>query len=114
MEKMVIIEKTKKLILETAHAAAILFYAFALFVILVFHTVVPFFPVLFLFDFCSIIGYPLFLRYVLKRRWFECTKDKYTKIKYILLPNILMEIAVLLYYHRLAFHVINIAMGSNE
>lgn len=31
------------------------------------HFIIPFFPILFLFDLCLIIGYPLFLRYVLKK-----------------------------------------------
>ena len=47
------------------------------------HFILPFFPVLFLFNFCFWFGHPIFLRYVLKRKWFECTKDYYLKIKYI-------------------------------
>ena len=54
------------------------------------HFMLPFFPVLFLLDLCLIVGYPLFLRYVLKRKWFECCKDKLLQIKYILLPILLM------------------------
>ena len=69
-------------------------------VIIELHSVVSFSPVLFLFDFCFVGGYPLFLRYVLKLKWFECTKDEYLKIKYILLPWLIMELIVLLYYHK--------------
>ncbi len=76
-----------------------LLIAFGIFIIIVFHITGPFFPILFLFDFCFWFGHPLFLRYVLKRKWFECTKDYYLKIKYILLPCLIMELLVLLYYH---------------
>ena len=59
------------------------------------HFMVPFFPILFLFDLCLIVGYPLFLRYFLKRKWFECCKDKLLQIKYILLPVLFLEIMAL-------------------
>lgn len=44
------------------------------------HFIIPFFPILFLFDLCLIIGYPMFLRYVLKKKWFECCKNKLLQI----------------------------------
>ena len=50
------------------------------------HFIIPLFPILSLFDLCLIVGYPLFLRYVLKMKWFDCCKDKLLQIKYILLP----------------------------
>ena len=59
------------------------------------HFMVPLFPILFLFDLCLIVGYPLFLRYVLKKKWFECCKDKLLQIKYILLPVLFLEIMAL-------------------
>ena len=78
------------------------------------HFMLPFFPVLFLFDFCFLIGYPLFLRYVLKKKWFECTKDYYLKIKYIILPCVLMEMIVLLYYHEATLYVIKTIIESTD
>ena len=59
------------------------------------HFMVPLFPILFLFDLCLIVGYPLFLRYFLKKKWFECCKDKLLQIKYILLPVLFLEIMAL-------------------
>ena len=86
--------------------------AFGLFTILAFHKIVPFFPILFLFDFCLVVGYPLFLRFVLKKKWFECTKDEYLKVKYILLPYVMMEGIVLLYYHKITFFIIKTILES--
>ena len=65
---------------------------FGIIALLELYSMVPLFPVLFLFDFCFCFGYPLFLRYVLKRKWFECCKDKLLQIKYILLPILFLEI----------------------
>lgn len=66
------------------------------------HFIIPFFPILFLFDLCLIIGYLMFLRYVLKKKWFECCKNKLLQIKYILLPILLLEIlalfVIIIYY----------------
>lgn len=98
MEKEVIIEKIEKITLRVVSDIVFLLNLFGLFTVLALHKIVPFFPVLFLFDFCFIFGYPLFLRYVLKRKWSECTKDEYLKIKYIMLPYLIMELAVLIYY----------------
>ena len=79
-------------------------------VIIELHSVVSFFPVLFLFDFCFVVGYPMFLRYVLKRKWFECTKDDYLKVKYILLPWSIMETMLMLsYYNHILFVLQKIA-----
>ena len=77
------------------------------------HLMVPFFPVLFLFNLCFWIGYPLFVKYVLKKKWFECTKDYYLKIKYILLPWLIMGFIVLLYYHKATFFIITTIMEDN-
>ena len=61
------------------------------------HKIMAFFPILFLFDFCFLAGHPLFVKYVLKRKWFdECTKDNCLKIKYILLPWLVMEFILIL------------------
>lgn len=63
------------------------------------HFIAPFFPILFLFNFCFWIGHPLFLRYILKRKWFECTKNFYLKMKYILLPWLVMGTTLILWYY---------------
>ena len=91
-----------------------LLIAFGIFIIIVFHIIGPFFPILFLFDFCFVVGYPLFLRYVLKKKWFECTKDYYLKIKYILLPWFIMELVVLLYYHKATYFIIKTVMEDSN
>ena len=67
-------------------------------IIIEFHKFIPFFPILFLFDFFTLIGYPLFLRFILKKRWFDCAKDEYLKLKYLFIPYIILEILVMLYY----------------
>ncbi|MBO6281194.1 MAG: hypothetical protein J6N49_01540 [Alphaproteobacteria bacterium] len=113
MEKEVITKEIKELTLKAINAILSIFYIFGLFTILAFHKIVSFFPVLFLFDFCGLFGYPLFLRYVLKRKWLECTKDMYLKIKYILLPYTMMELMVLLYYHKATFFIITTIMEDN-
>ena len=83
MEKKDIIQRIRKLLLEITNSV--------LFVI-----ILPFFPILFFFDLCLVIGYPLFLRYVLKRKWFECCKNKILQMKYILLPILFLEALTLL------------------
>ena len=88
----------KKLLLKMINCTFFVLILFNAYIILRLHITVPFFPVLFLFDFCLLVGYPLFLRYVLKKKWFECTKDDYLCIRYIMLPLIIMELAVLLCY----------------
>lgn len=99
MEKEVIIQRIKRLSLKLINNFLAFFICFWLIIIVLrLHVIVTFFPILFLFDFCFLIGYPLFLRYVLKRKWFECTKDDYLCIRYIMLPLIIMELAVLLCY----------------
>ena len=109
-----IIKRTKKIVLEAVDNILCLLILCGLMIILVFHKVGPFFPVLFLFDLCFLIGYPLFLRYVLKKKWFECTKDYYLKIKYIILPCVLMEMIVLLYYHKATLYVIKTIIESTD
>ena len=91
-----------------------LLIAFGIFIIIVFHKIGPFFPVLFLFDFCFWFGHPLFLKYVLKRKWFECTKNFYLKIKYILLPCLIMELVILLYYHKATYFIIKTVMENSN
>ena len=72
--------------------------AFGIVALIELHFMVPFFPILFLFDFCLLIGYPLFLVKVLKKKWFDCTKNDYLLLKYILIPWLILELLVMLYY----------------
>ena len=88
--------------------------AFGIVIITGLHFIVSFFPVLFLFDFYFFAGHQLFLRYVLHKKWFECIKDISIKIKYILLPYIMMELIVLLYYHKATFFIIKTIMENNN
>lgn len=98
MEKKVIIAKTKeKIIRILAYIMCCIIY-FGLLIIYLIHYLVPFFPVLFLFDFCMLLGYPLFLRFILKKKWLDCTKNDYLRIKYIFVPWLLMMSFVFLYY----------------
>ena len=112
MGKKAIISKIKYIILKITEGVASLLYILWVFIILLLHKIMPFFPVLFLFDFCFVVGYPLFLRFVLKKKWFECTKNSYLKIKYLLLPYLIMELIVLLYYHKATFFIIKTIMES--
>ena len=77
---------------------AIIIYLWLL-IIYQFHKLVPFFPILFLFDFCFWLGNPLFVKYVLKKRWYEYTKGDYLKVKRILIPWLIMEIMITIYYY---------------
>ena len=77
-------------------------------VILGLHAYVSFFPVLFLFDFCLLIGYPLFLRFVLKKRWFDCHTTKILTLKYIIIPWAIMESLVMLYYPKETVYILQI------
>ena len=54
--------------------------------------------ILWLFQLCFWIGHPLFVRFVLKKRWFECTKNYYLSLKYITISWFIMEILVILCY----------------
>ena len=97
MEKKVMMRKGKNVVLEIISDVIFVLCLFGLFIILAFHKMMSFFPVLFLFDFCFVIGHPLFIRYISKRKWFdECTKDNYLKIRYILLPWLVMELILIL------------------
>lgn len=115
MEEESIVRKAKSLALKIVSDVIFLLCLFGLFTILAFHVIVPFFPILFLFDFCFLVGYPLFLRYVLKRKWFvECIKDEYLKIKYILAPYVIMEMIVLLYYHKATYFIITTIIKNSN
>lgn len=113
MEKRVIIFRFNKIVWSVLNYALINLVYFGLLLIYLLHHIVTFFPVLFLFDFCFVIGYPLFLRYVLKRKWFECTKDDYLELKYIFLPWLIMEGIVMIYYYPIIRLAIDAFMESN-
>ena len=98
MERSVIILKSKKVIWSILSYAIITLISFGLLLIYLYHLIITFFPVLVLFDFSLLIGYPLFLRFVLKRKWFDCTKNDYLLLKYILIPWLILELLVMLYY----------------
>ena len=114
MDKEAIIKRIKELALEAITDVICVLILCGLMIILIFHKICPFFPVLFLFDFCFIVGHPLFLRYVIKRKWDECTKDYYLKIKYILFPWLIMELLVLLYYHKVTLFIIKTVMENSN
>ena len=61
-------------------------------------TLFPLSPILWLFQLCFWIGHPLFVRFALKKRWFECIKDYYLSLKYITIPWLVMELLVMLCY----------------
>ena len=114
MEKKVVISLMRKVILKIIYwLVSLLIFCNAM-IILQLHLIIPFFPVLFLFNFCFWFGYPLFLEYILKKQWFKCTKDDYLALKYILLPWLIMELIVLLYYHKATFFIITTIMENSN
>ena len=114
MGKKVIISRVNKVVWSILNYGLITLIYFGLLLIYLLHHIVPFFPVLFLFDFCFVVGYPLFLRYVLKRKWFECTKDNYLELKYISIPWLIMELVVLLYYNKAAYFIITTIIKNSN
>ena len=96
MEKEVISETIKTIFFKCIDFALSVLVSFGIVALIELHFMVPFFPILFFFDLCLVIGYPLFLRYVLKRKWFECCKNKILQMKYILLPILFLEALTLL------------------
>ena len=107
------IKITKKLLLKMINCTLFVLILFNAYIILRLHITVPFFLVLFFFDLCLLVGYPLFLRYALKRKWFECTKDDYLCIRYIMLPCLIMELAVLFCYPQETISAIDFLAESN-
>ena len=74
------------------------FAAIAFSVIVGLHIYVPFFPVLFVFDVCFWLVHPLFLRYVLQKKWSLCANDDKLRLMYITIPWFVMELLVMLCY----------------
>ena len=113
MEKKAIIYRINKVVWSVLNYALITLIYFGLLLIYLLHNIITFFPILCLFDVCLVVGYPLFLKYVLKRKWFECTKDDYLELKYISIPWLIMELIVLLYYHKATYFIIKTVMENN-
>lgn len=113
MERNNIKEIIKQVILKIISNFLCFLILFGQLIIIILHITVPFFPVLFLFDLFFWAGYYIFLESVLKKEWSECIKDEYLKIKYLLLPSLIMELVVLLYYHKATFFIINGIIESN-
>lgn len=113
MEKKNVSIWIKKILLKIIYWIVSLLIFFNLMIILMLHVVVPFFPVLFLFNFCFWFGHSIFVEHVLKRKWFDCTKNDYLALKYILIPWLMMEGIVLLYYHKITFFIIKTILESN-
>ena len=113
MEKKSIIKIIKELLLKIVKNILFVIILFETFIVLRLHIIATFLPILFLFDFCLLIGYPIFLRYVLKKKWFECTKDDYLCIRYIMFPLLIMELAVLFCYPQETVSAIDFWAESN-
>lgn len=96
MEKKVLIIWLKKGFLKIIYWLVSLLIFCSAMILLSLHLIVPFFPVLFLFNFCFWFGYPIFVKQVLKKEWFVCTKDDYLALKYILIPWLIIEIITIL------------------
>ena len=108
MEKKILIENLKTLILETINGILAIFTAAGTIIIMSLHFVIDisFFPILFLFDFYLFYGQRLFLEKVYKIKWEERTKNEANILKYIALPLLLAESFVILYYHEYSFPII--------
>lgn len=104
----------KKVLLKIIYLMVSLLIFCNAIIILYLHLNVPFFPVLFLFNFCFWFGYPIFLEHVLKKQWFECTKNDCLALQYILLPWLIMELIVLLYYHKITYFIIKTVIENSN
>jgi len=102
----------KKILMNIINYVLVTLIIIAMWVIAVLHMVKPFFPILFLFDLCFWVAYPLFLRYILKKKWFDCTKDDYLEMKYIAIPSLIMEVLVMLYYRIEVLSVLQNVMNN--
>ena len=91
-------DKIKNILLETINFTLIVIVCIGLMIILWLHKLVPFFPVLFLFHIFFWVVHPLFLKYVYKEKWHFFTSDSYRLLKYVLIPCIVFEVAVIMYY----------------
>lgn len=74
MEKKAILIFIKKILLKIIYWFVSLLILCNAMIILGLHLVVPFFPILFLFNFCFWLGHPLFVKYVLKKSGMNAPK----------------------------------------
>ena len=100
-------QRIKFFVLFIVNAFMALFFMF----IIALHAYVPFFPILFIFDVCFWVGYPLFLRYIIKKSWNICVSDKRLSLKYITIPWLIMELLVMFCYPQEIMMVINKCFG---
>ena len=70
--------------------------------------------IMFFFNFYFWIGHNLFLKYVLRRKWSDCTKDNFLSIKYIFTPLLIMEMLAMLCYYNETKNVIPSMVEGNE
>lgn len=98
-----IFQRIKFFVRFIINAFMALFFMF----IIALHAYVPFFPVLFLFDICFWIGYPLFLRYIIKKTWSVCVRDERLSLKYITIPCLIMELIVMFCYPQETMMLVN-------
>lgn len=94
MKKSIVREK----LIITMDNLCFVYAVLGILIILVLHSSVSFFPVLFLFDFCLLLGHPLFLCFVLKKKLSVCRENIYLRLKYMLVPTVIMESIVFLCY----------------
>ncbi len=87
-----------KTIIKVLDFIVAFFVAVAFSVMIGLHAYVPFFPVLFIFDICFWVVHPLFLCYVLQKKWSVCIHDDKLRLQYITIPCLIMEVLVMLYY----------------
>ena len=108
MEKKILIENLKTLILKTINGILAIFTAAGTIIIMSLHFVIDisFFPILFLFDFYLFYGQRLFLEKVCKIKLEERTKNEANILKYIALPLLLAESFVILYCYEYSFPII--------
>ena len=88
----------QKNLIEILFFICFMYASVGIFIVVGLHAYVPFFPVLFLYDFCMLLGYPLFLRLILKKKWFECHATRLLTLKYVIIPWAIMDTIVILCY----------------
>ena len=113
MNKKVICMIIRKSLIKIVNYIAITLILCCMAIIMMLNILVPFFPILFLFNVFFWVGYPLFVKYVFKKKWFECAKNDYLSLVYIAIPWIILEILVLIYYHNETMLVIEAIIEGN-
>ena len=101
------LEALQKNLIEVLVFICFMYASLGIFVVIALHAYVPFFPVLFLYDFCMLFGYSLFLRRVLKKEWSECQATRLLSLKYIIIPWAVMDTIVMLCYIKETMIIVN-------